>query len=204
MLSSSTESSRQVSATSDWYAIYTRHQHEKIVACVLENKGFATLLPLYEEHRRWRDRVKLLSLPLFPCYVFIKGGLDRRLDILTTPGIHSFVSSGGQPAPISSDEIGAIQRGVDVGARFEPHSFLKRGEQVRVKSGSLEGVEGILVRQKGLYRLVLSVEILGKAASVEVDIAEVERVKNASPRKCRGRYGANGSLLEPWKAACLA
>jgi Transcription termination factor nusG len=69
-----------------WYAIYTRHQHEKTVAHILTNKGFETLLPLYPVTRRWKDRTKLLSLPLFPCYVFLKGGLDRRLDIMTTPG----------------------------------------------------------------------------------------------------------------------
>src|SRR5205823_10527789 len=83
-----------------WYAIYTRHQHEKNVAGILASKGFETLLPLYSAAHRWKDPTKLLSLPLFPCYVFIKGGLERRLDILTTPGIHALVSTAGQPAAI--------------------------------------------------------------------------------------------------------
>src|ERR1700761_2270522 len=74
---------------SSWWALYTRHQHEKVIAQILGTKGFEVFLPLYESVRRWKDRNKLLSLPLFPCYVFIRGGLDRRLHVLTTPGIHT-------------------------------------------------------------------------------------------------------------------
>src|SRR5271165_2560617 len=87
-------------SSSAWYAIYTRHQHEKTVERVLTNRGFETLLPLYQTAHRWKDRSKLLSLPLFPCYVFLYGGLDRRLDIVTTPGVYALVSSAGQPAAI--------------------------------------------------------------------------------------------------------
>jgi transcription antitermination factor NusG len=188
---------------STWYAVYTRHQHEKTVAQVLTMKGFETLLPLYQEPHRWKDRVKLLSLPLFPCYVFLAGDLNRRVDIVTTPGIHFLVSVAGRPVSIVGKEIDAIRQGVETGARLRPHPFLKSGERVRVKSGSLEGVEGILVRKKSVYRLVLSVEILGKAASVEVDVAEVERLKRASySREWRGRYGVNNSLRNT--APCLS
>jgi transcription antitermination factor NusG len=175
-------SSGQISDAPAWYALYTRHHHENAVARILTAKGFETFLPLYQEPRRWTDRVKLLSLPLFPCYVFLRGGLERRLDILTTPGIHAFVSSAGQPASIPLTEIDAIRRGVESGAHVEPHPFLKSGEWVRVKSGSLEGIQGILVRNKSLFRVVLSVEMLGKAAAVEVDVAQVERLNSKPPR----------------------
>jgi transcription antitermination factor NusG len=161
---------------SSWYAVYTRHQHEKTVARNLTTKGFETLLPLYQVRRRWQDRVKLLSLPLFPCYVFIRGTLERRLDILTTPGLHTFVLSAGQPASIPPAEIDAIRQSADSGVRVEPHPFLKSGEWVRVKSGPLEGIEGILVRKKSQALLVLSVEMLGKSAAVEIDAFEVERL----------------------------
>src|ERR1700688_728357 len=83
-----------------WHVLYTRHQHEKMVAQILTSKGFEILLPLYSTARRWKDRTKLLSLPLFPCYVFLRGGLNRRLDIMTTPGIHALVSTGDQPTAI--------------------------------------------------------------------------------------------------------
>ncbi len=163
-----------------WYVLYTRHQHEKAVAQILTSKGFEILLPLYSTARRWKDRTKLLSLPLFPCYVFLRGGLERRLAIMTTPGVHALVSTAGQPTAIPPAEIDAIRRVVEGGARVEPHPFLKCGEWVRVKCGPLMGIQGILVRKKNLYRLVLSVEMLGKAAAVEIDAFLVERL-NAIP-----------------------
>jgi transcription antitermination factor NusG len=163
-----------------WYAIYTRHQHEKAVAQILTSKGFEVFLPLYGAAHRWTDRTKVVSLPLFPCYVFLKGGLDRRLDIVTTPGIYALVSTAGQPAAIPPMELEAVRRAIECTTRVEPHPFLKCGERVRVKCGPLAGVQGILVRKKNLYRLVLSVEILGKAAAVEIDAFLVERL-NAKP-----------------------
>jgi transcription antitermination factor NusG len=159
-----------------WYAIYARHQHEKTVAQILTIKGFEVLLPLYQSVRHWKDRTKTLSLPLFPCYVFLKGGLERRLSILTTPGIYALVSTAGSPTPIPPVEIEAIRRVVESGVLIEPHPFLKCGDFVRVKCGPLAGVQGILVRKKNLYRLVLSVEMLGQSAAVEVDSLLVERL----------------------------
>jgi len=167
---------------SPWYAIYTRHQHEKMVAQVLTSKGFEAFLPLYATSHNWKDRTKALSLPLFPCYVFLKGGIERRLQIITTPGIYGLVSSGGQPAAIPTFEIEAIRRAVESGARMETHPFLKCGNWVRVKCGPLAGIEGILVRKKNISRLVLSVEILGTAAAMEVAAFQVEAVTSTRRR----------------------
>src|ERR1700675_257031 len=159
-----------------WYALYTRHQHEKIVDQILTNKGFNTFLPLYATTHNWKDRTKTLSLPLFPCYVFLKGGIERRLQILTTPGIYGLVSSAGQPAAIPDIEIEAIRRVIESGTRVEAHPFLKCGNWVRVKCGPLTGIEGILVRKKNTSRLVLSVEVLGTAAAIEVAAFQVEAI----------------------------
>jgi transcription antitermination factor NusG len=175
-----------------WYVLYTRHQHEKTVAQILRSKGFEILLPLHTTAHQWKDRAKLISLPLFPCYVFLRGGLERRLAVMTTPGVHAIVSTAGQPTLIPHSEIEAIWRVVEGGVRVEPHPFLKCGEWVRVKCGPLMGIQGILVRKKNIYRLVLSVEILGKAASVEVDALLVERL-NAMP----SRHDGLGHTLPP-------
>jgi transcription antitermination factor NusG len=168
---------------SAWYALYTRHQHENCVAKVLLYKGFEAFLPLYVTAHRWKDRAKKLSLPLFPCYVFLrlKTAQERRLDILTTPGVHSLVSNAGQASAIPHAEIDAIRRAVESGSGIEPHPLLKCGDRVRVKCGPLAGIEGILVRKKNVYRLVLSVEMLGKAVAVEVDGFLVERVSGKQP-----------------------
>jgi len=187
-----------------WYALYTRHQHEKTVAEILTSKGFEVFLPLYETSHRWKDRAKLLSLPLFPCYVFLNGGLERRLDIVTTPGIHSLVSYAGQPAAISFSEMEDLRRVVGSGVRVEPHPFLKCGDQVRVKHGPLEGVEGILVRKKNLYRLVLSIEMLGKSAAVEVDAFTVERTHGNRPDPCNiDTIAVTVPARNPGRVPCL-
>src|SRR6516162_4900121 len=115
-----------------------------------------------------------LSLPLFPCYVFIQGGLDRRLRVLNTPGVLGFVGWSGRAAPIPEAEIEAVLRTVESALRVEPHPFLKRGDWVRVKFGPLQGVEGMLVRKKNLFRLVLSVEMLQRSVAIEVDVKAVE------------------------------
>lgn len=167
----------EVENSSSWWAVYTRHQHEKAVAQVLSTKGFEVFLPLYDSVRRWKDRNKTLSLPLFPCYVFVRGGLNRRLQVVTTPGIHTILYSGERLAFIPNDEIDSIRKAVNSPIRVEPHPFLRCGEKVRVTRGSLEGVVGILVRKKSLFRLVLSVEMLAQSVSVEIDAADVEPVK---------------------------
>jgi transcription antitermination factor NusG len=163
----------QQGADAPWCAVYTRHQHERSVAEILQTKGFEVFLPLYESMRRWKDRRKLLSLPLFPCYVFVRGAVDRRLPVLSTPGVHMIISRGERVATIPEEEIEAIRRTVEGEFRVEPHPFLRCGDRVRVVRGSLEGVEGILTRKKNLYRLVLSVEMLAQSVAVEIDALDV-------------------------------
>lgn len=160
----------------EWWALYTRHQHEKVVADMLSAKGLEVFLPLYESIRRWKDRSKMLALPLFPCYVFVRAEHGQRLQVVSTPGVHTILTRGEHVATVPEDEIEAIRRTVDGAFRVEPHPFLKCGERVRVTRGSLEGVEGILVRKKSLFRLILSVNMLAQSVAVEIDAADVEPV----------------------------
>lgn len=185
--------------TSDpWYALYTRHQHEKVVADMLARKGFEIFLPLYRSTRRWKDRIKTLSLPLFPSYVFVHGGIDRQLWIVTTPGVYSVVSAAGQIAVIPTEEIDAVKRMVENSLRVEPHPFLKCGDPVRVVSGPLQGIEGILTRVKNLFRLVISVEMLQKSVAVEVDASILERVSGSVRMPVMGMHGAFNSAPAGW------
>ena len=165
----------------EWYAIYTRHQHEKTVADSLSNNGMEVFLPTYGAVRQWKDRKKHLLLPLFPCYVFLHGGLDRRVKVLSTPGVYSFVSVCGHPAAIQETEIEAIRTAVNSGLRAEPFPFLQCGDRVRVKAGPLMGIEGILIRKKSSFRLILSAELLQKSMAVEVDAFSVEPLPHRAP-----------------------
>lgn len=177
-----------------WWALYTRHQHEKTVFNALEAKDFEVFLPMYESLRRWKDRNKLVAFPLFPCYVFVRGGLDRRLQVLTTPGVHKILYHGESVAAIPEQEIESIRRSLDANYPIEPHPFLKRGDRVRVTRGTLTGVEGILVRKKGLCRLILSVEMLAQAVAVEIDAADVVPVPVV---KSRSNLVVDGAISEP-------
>ena len=159
-----------------WWAVYTRHQHEKTAAQMMTTKGLEVFLPMYASVRRWKDRRKLLYLPLFPGYIFVRGGDARRLEVLTTPGVHMILSQGDHAAIIPEDEVEAIRRTVEGNHCVEPHPFLKCGQRVRVTRGSLSGVEGILVRKKNMFRLVLSVQMLAQSVAVEIDAGDVEPV----------------------------
>ncbi|MGC2417719.1 MAG: UpxY family transcription antiterminator [Candidatus Acidiferrales bacterium] len=160
----------------EWCALHTRHQHEKSVAALLVRQGFQIFLPTYDSVRRWSDRKKHITLPLFPGYVFLIDESRRRLQVLSTPGVHAILTTGKVPAVIPSEEIGAIRRAVESALRVEPHHFSKSGEAVRIKSGPLAGLEGIVSREKDRFRVVLSVELLGRSAAVEIDASATERL----------------------------
>ena len=170
----SLSSTYQHSDEHEWWAVYTRHQHERTVVKNLTENGVETFLPSYQAIRQWKDRKKCLLLPLFPCYVFVAGSSERRAQVLSTPGVFLIVSSGGHPARIPAQEIDAIRRAVGSSLRVEPHPFLSCGDWVRIKSGPLTNVEGILLRKKGSCRLILSAELLQKSLAVEVDAFNVE------------------------------
>jgi len=162
--------------TTPWWALYTRHQCEKMVAETLACKRFEVFLPLYASIRRWTDRQKTLFLPIFPGYVFVRGGLDRRLEVVMTPGVQTILFYGEQVADIPETEIHNIRRMVEGPYRVEPHPYLQCGEKVRITRGSLKGIEGVLVRKKNLCRIVLSMDILHQSVAVEVDASDVEPV----------------------------
>lgn len=187
-------------ARGPWHALYTRHRHEKAAARVLVNKGFEVFLPLYTTQHQWQDRVKQVSLPLFPSYLFLRGGLDRWPQIVTTPGVCEVVRCGGRPAVIPVVEIEGVKRLLASTLRVEPHPFLKSGDWVRVKWGPLAGLEGILIRRKQVSRLVLSIAMLGQSAAVEVDAAVVERVGSGFA-KCGALFLGPQFSMPPASAA---
>ncbi len=160
----------------NWYALFTRHQREKPVALALSNKNHEVYLPLYRSVRQWQDRAKQLWLPLFPGYVFLRGGLERQLQILTTPGVIDIVRFGGHPAIVPQAQLDAVRQILESCLAVETHPYLECGDRVKVKSGPLAGLEGILDRKKGSARLVVSMEMLGQSAAVEIDVSNVERI----------------------------
>jgi transcription antitermination factor NusG len=159
-----------------WYAAYTSAQHEKKVATELGRRNVESFLPLYSAERRWSDRRVRLELPLFPGYVFVHLALRDRLRVLQVPGVAKLVSFGGLPVVLPDKQIETLRAGLNGQVRAEPHPFLTVGRRMRVLRGPFQGAEGILVRKKGVYRMVLSLELIMRSVAVEVDVSEVEPV----------------------------
>ena len=159
-----------------WYAAYTCANHEKRVAKQLEERAVEHFLPLYGSVRRWKDRKVKLELPLFPGYVFVRLALRDRLRVLQTPGVARLVGFGGLPAALPDQEMEAMRNGLERQLRLEPHPYLTIGRRVRVRTGPLVGLEGVLIRKKGVLRVVLSLELILRSVAAEVDASEVEPV----------------------------
>ena len=165
---------------SSWYAVYTHSRHEKKVKQHMDLRQIQCALPLYRSVHRWKDRRKELELPLFPSYVFVHLSMKERVRVLEIPGVVSFVSLQGRPLPLPEQEIGPFLREVNAGLGMEPHPYFQVGRHVRLRSGPMAGLEGILVRKKEGLRLVVSIEMLMRSVAVEVDAADVEPCRRGS------------------------
>lgn len=156
-----------------WYAVWTRSRHEQLVREQLERKGVESFLPTITRWSRWKDRRKKIDWPLFPGYCFARFDPRSRLPILKCSGVVRIVSFSEEPAPIPDHEIEDIRRLVESELQYDPCPFIREGMMVEVVHGPLKGVCGRLVRKGSHARLVLSVDLIGQAVSVEVDAADV-------------------------------
>jgi transcription antitermination factor NusG len=152
-----------------WFAVAVKPQHEKVVAAQLQSKALESYLPIYRARHRWSDRVKTVELPLFPRYVFCRFRSDERPKILTTPGVNSIVGFSGKPCPVTDEEIAAVRMMVMSGSPLKVWSCITVGQRVRVRKGAMEGLEGVLVREKADCRLVVNLELLNRGVAVEVE-----------------------------------
>jgi transcription antitermination factor NusG len=164
------------SAAAHWYVAYTSANHEKRVSEQFAQRSVEHFLPLYESVRRWKDRRIRLQLPLFPGYVFVRLALCDRLNVLQVPGVARLIGFHGEPAVLPDSEIEALRTSTDPRLRAQSHPYLTVGRRVRMKRGPLDGVEGILIRKKNALRLVLSIDLIMRSASVEVEAADVEGI----------------------------
>jgi transcription antitermination factor NusG len=161
-----------------WYALQTQARHEKMVEQRLRERGITTYLPLVTEVHRWSDRKKKVQLPLFSCYLFARVAPTKidRLRILRVDGVFNFVGPRGEGTVIPDSQIDAVRALVDGQLPWATHPFLKIGQRVRIRSGALNGVEGILVSRNGDSTLVISVDAIQRSLSVSVEGYDVEAV----------------------------
>lgn len=163
-----------------WYAAYTYPRHEKKVAEYLGWSGIESFLPLYKDARSWKNGLRVVvERPLFPSYVFVHVAPGESLRILRTPSVASLVTVAGVPASLPNSEIESLKAGVSQ-LNMEPHPYLRKGDRVAVKSGPFAGQEGILVLHKNRWRVVICIDLLMQAISVELDTSAVERLPSQS------------------------
>jgi transcription antitermination factor NusG len=169
-----------------WFALQVRARWESSTAVLLSGKGYSTLNPTYKSKKRWSGRLREVSAPLFPGYLFCQFDVQKRLPVLVTPGVISVVSCGRIPVPVDDSEVAAIQTIVSSGLHAEPWPYLELGQKVRIERESLAGLEGILIQFKGNHRIVVSVSLLHRSVSLEVDRSFVSPIG-----------GSRTTVLEP-------
>jgi transcription termination/antitermination protein NusG len=164
-----------------WYAVYTLARHEKAIARHFEERGLSCFLPLYQAIHRWNKRSSRVSLPLFPGYVFVRSGAQERHRPLQVPGVLRYVGPGAAPSPIADEEIEALRNILVNGKDVGPHPYLSAGQPVRVASGPLAGLCGIVQRSKSGNRFIISVEMIKQSISIELDGFQITSATQLNP-----------------------
>jgi transcription antitermination factor NusG len=159
-----------------WYALSTFSNREKVVAEQLRGRAVDHFLPLYNSLRRWKDRRVQLQLPLFAGYIFVHVALRDRLQVLEIPSAVRLVGFGGPPIALAEHEIAAIRRSLTHEVRAEPCPYLTMGKRVRVVSGPLRGLEGIVVRKRNGLRFVISLDLIMRSITVEMNASDLQQV----------------------------
>ena len=160
--------------TSAWFAVWTRSRHEQVVREQIQEKGIEAFLPTVTKWSRWKDRRKKIDWPLFPGYCFARFDPADRLSVLKCTGVVNIVSFNGDIAPIPDLEIDSLRKLVTSELQYDPCPLIKEGTMVEVVHGPLKGVVGRLLRKGAHARLILAVDLIGQAVSVEVDAADVK------------------------------
>jgi transcription antitermination factor NusG len=174
---------KKLNATSHglpWFALQARSRCEHYVAEHLSGKGYELFLPLYTCRKRWSDRIKKVELPLFPGYLFCRFDPYDRLPILKTPWLIKIVGFNNIPTPVDDEEISSVRTLITSGSTAQPWPFFAVGDKVRIESGPLRGVVGVLTQIKGQNKLVVSITLLQRSVAVEVDPALVTPERSVS------------------------
>lgn len=169
-----TESNISRQGAESWFAVHTKARHEKKTNRALAEKDVETFLPLREVMSQWKDRKKKVLLPLFPGYLFVNIDPSDRYTVLNTNGVVRILGNNGVPVPVSPEEIEATKRLIETGIKYEPFPYGIVGREVELIRGPLEGVMGRILRTKGAYSLILSVHLIRRSVSVEVDLNDVD------------------------------
>ena len=167
---------RLASAGERWFALHVRSNCENLVLAHLRERGYAEFCPSFTTTRQWSDRKKVIRRFLFPGYIFCRLDLRDRLPVLKLPGVIGFVGSRNQPTPIPDGEIASVRTMAESGLGAKPWPFLSAGQTILIERGPLAGLEGILQQEKNTWCLVVTVQLLKRSISVQIDRSWVRPV----------------------------
>jgi transcriptional antiterminator RfaH len=156
-----------------WYVLFVRSNQERTVENHLCHRAVEYFLPCYSSKRQWKDRSVKLKIPLFPGYIFVRLPIQERLKVLTVPNVVSLVGTKKTPCAVPDAEIEWIRRGVSEG-KAVPHPYLKAGDAVVIKTGAMAGMEGTLVQMQNSTRVLICLNSISRAFTVEVESGGVE------------------------------
>jgi len=160
-----------------WFAVQTRHRHEKKIAERLHQEDIETFLQVHRAIHRWKNGVNAqVEMPLFSGYLFTRIHGAQRILLLRHPGVIAIAASSTSPTPIPDDEIAQIRRAAET-VKAEPHPYLAVGQRVKIVEGALRGMEGILVRKRSELRVIVSIEIIMRSLAVDVSEFEIEPIR---------------------------
>lgn len=160
-----------------WYAIYTRSRYEKRVAVEFNRRKIEHFLPLVSRLHQWKDRKKIVDMPLFPGYVFVRINLQNRFDVLNINGVVRLVGFSAEPSPIPDEQIDNVRRVITRPDLVQPHTCLQKGDRVEIVSGPFAGVQGKLYTFKGKKRVLICIDLIGQAVSIEVEVGNLRRLQ---------------------------
>ncbi len=152
-----------------WYAIYTRSRYEKKVSMELDERGLEHFLPIVPQLRYWKDRKKIVNMPIFPGYVFVNIKLSEKIRVLQANGVVRFIEFNGAPSPIPDAQIEDVRQLLKYPERVEAASYFNSGDLVEITAGPFSGVKGKIIHSRGKQRLLVGIEIIQQAVSVEID-----------------------------------
>src|SRR5215510_81910 len=166
-------SSMDAKAAKNWFAVFTVPRHEKKIEAHFGLREIESFLPLYCRQRQWKDGSRgLVQFPLFSNYIFVRIGCGERVSVLKVPGV-IYIVGGPKPLPVPDSYIHFLREGLRDG-KIEPHPYLTTGTRVRIRSGVMTGMEGLLLRKKYNFRVVLTLDLIMKSVTVEVDMEDIE------------------------------
>jgi len=162
----------------NWYAIYTKPRHEKKAAELLIEKDFEVYLPMLTKVRQWKDRKKKIDMPLFSSYLFVNFHYRDRFNVLETHGVVKIINFGGKPAVVPDWQIGSLKQMLEFPDTLQTEQYLNPGEIVEITEGPMRGIRGMVMKNKGARRLLLSIEGIYQTVSVQIDEVFVKKVLN--------------------------